>query len=56
MILVSVAGAVAGAAVGLLISRNMSRITGTCPIMCNPKIAVPYFALLGLLVASQYLG
>ncbi|MBR9978146.1 MAG: hypothetical protein KFH87_08665 [Bacteroidetes bacterium] len=56
MILASIIGAVAGGALGLVISRNMSRITGTCPIMCNPKVAVPYFALLGLLVAGQYLG
>lgn len=56
MILASVLGAVAGGAVGWLVSKNLGRLTGTCPLMCNPKIAVPYFALLGLLVAGQYAG
>jgi hypothetical protein len=56
VILAGALGAVAGAGVGWLVSRNLSRLTGTCPLMCNPKIAVPYFALLGMLVAGQYAG
>jgi hypothetical protein len=56
VILASVIGAVAGGGIGWFVSRNLSRVTGTCPIMCNPKIAVPYFAVLGTLVAAQYLG
>jgi ABC-type proline/glycine betaine transport system permease subunit len=56
VILVSILGAIVGGGLGWLVSRNLSRFTGTCPIMCNPKVAVPYFALLGLLVASQYAG
>jgi ABC-type proline/glycine betaine transport system permease subunit len=56
VILVSVLGAIVGGGLGWLVSRNLSRFTGTCPIMCNPKVAVPYFALLGLLIASQYAG
>jgi hypothetical protein len=56
MILAAIVGAVAGGGVGWFVSKNLSRITGTCPIMCNPKIAVPYFAVLGMLVAAQYSG
>lgn len=56
MILASVIGAVAGGGIGWFVSRNLSRVTGTCPIMCNPKIAVPYFAVLGILVSAHYLG
>ncbi|MBE0643971.1 MAG: hypothetical protein IH600_07815 [Bacteroidetes bacterium] len=56
MIVVSVIGAVVGGGLGWLISKNLSRFTGTCPIMCNSKIAVPYFAFLGMLIAAQYLG
>lgn len=56
MILVSVLGAIAGGGIGWLVSKNLGRLMGTCPLMCNPKIAVPYFALLGLLVAGQFGG
>jgi hypothetical protein len=56
MMLTAVLGAAAGAGIGWLVSRNLSRVTGTCPLMCRPKIAVPYFALLGALLASQYAG
>jgi hypothetical protein len=56
VIVAAVVGAVAGGGIGWLVSKNLSRVTGTCPIMCNTKIAVPYFAFLGMLVASQYLG
>ena len=56
MILTAVIGAVVGGGIGWLVSKNLSRVTGTCPIMCNTKIAVPYFAFLGMLVAAQYLG
>lgn len=56
MILAVIVGAVGGGGLGWLVSKNLSRITGTCPLMCNPKIAVPYFAFMGMLVAAQYLG
>lgn len=47
----AILGIVLGGAGGYVISKNASRFTGgVCPIMCNPKIAVPYFAFLGLLL------
>jgi hypothetical protein len=46
-------GALLGGAAGYVISKNVSRFTGgVCPIMCNPKIAIPYFALLGLMLGG----
>lgn len=56
MILTAIAGAAAGAGLGWLISRNLSRFTGGCPIMCNPKVAVPYFAFMGLILALEAVG
>jgi len=54
MILAGIAGAVLGGGLGYIISRNMSKFTGGfCPILCNPKIAVPYFAFLGLILAGE---
>ena len=47
--LVALGGAAVGAAVGYLVSRKLSLFTGgVCPLMCNPKLSVPYFAVLGL--------
>jgi hypothetical protein len=54
VILAGIAGAVIGGGLGYVISRNMSKFTGgVCPIFCNPKIAVPYFAFLGMIVVSE---
>lgn len=54
MILVSIIGALAGGGIGFLISKHVSKITGgVCPILCNPKIAVPYFAIIGLILAQE---
>lgn len=54
MILVSVIGALAGAAAGWFISKNVSKVTGgVCPILCNPKISIPYFAFLGIIIAQE---
>jgi len=54
VILAAILGAVVGGGVGWFVSRNLSRVTGTCPLMCNPKIAVPWFAVLGMLVSGQF--
>lgn len=56
MILTALGGAILGGGIGYLISRNLSRFTGGCPIMCNPKVAVPYFAFMGILLAVEALG
>ncbi len=46
-------GAAAGALSGYLISRYMqSRSLTSCTILCNPRISIIYFGLLGALVAS----
>jgi hypothetical protein len=48
-------GALLGGGAGLLVSRHLHRFTGgTCPILCNPRVAVPYFAVLGLLIGSGW--
>ena len=50
-------GAVVGGGLGYLVSRKLSLFTGgVCPIMCNPKLSVPYFAFLGLIAAVEFLG
>ncbi len=55
MILAAVAGALIGGAAGYGISKNISRFTGgVCPILCNPKIAVPYFAVLGMIFGTGF--
>jgi hypothetical protein len=47
----ALAGALLGGAAGYLISKHVSKFTGgVCPIMCNPKIAIPYFAFIGLMM------
>ena len=57
MILTAIAGAVVGGGLGYLVSRKLSLFTGgVCPIMCNPKLSVPYFAFLGLIAAVEFLG
>ncbi|MBN1449163.1 MAG: hypothetical protein JXA28_14645 [Bacteroidetes bacterium] len=57
MILFAVAaGAALGAGAGYLISTNLSRFMGGCPIMCNPRVAVPYFAFIGVLLALEIAG
>ena len=53
ILITAIAGAALGAGAGFLISRNLSRFTGGCPIMCNPRVAVPYFAFIGLLLALE---
>lgn len=55
-IIAAVAGAILGGGAGYLISKNLSRVTGGCPIMCNPRIAVPYFAFIGLLLGMEAFG
>ncbi len=53
-ILIQISGAVAGAVAGFFISRKISAVFGGgCPILCNPKISVPYFAFLGFLLVSE---
>lgn len=53
--LIAIGGAALGAGAGWLISKNISRFTGgVCPILCNPKVAIPYFAVMGLLIAVEY--
>ena len=52
--LAAVAGAFVGGGLGFVISKNISRFTGgVCPILCNPKIAIPYFAFLGLILGME---
>ena len=54
MILESAIGALIGAAAGWFISKNVSKVTGgVCPILCNPKISIPYFAFLGIIIAQE---
>jgi len=54
MILAAIGGALAGGAAGWFISKHASKFTGgACPIMCNPRISIPYFALMGLIIALQ---
>ena len=55
-ILAAVGGALLGGGAGYLISKNLSRFSVGCPIMCNPKVAVPYFAFMGLLLAMEVLS
>jgi len=53
-ILVAVLAAAGGGAAGWFISRNISRFTGgVCPILCNPRVAVPYFAFMGLMIGLE---
>jgi hypothetical protein len=54
MIVTGIAGAAIGAAIGWIVSKNASRFTGgACPIMCNPKLSIPYFAFLGLILGLE---
>jgi hypothetical protein len=54
VILTAILSAAAGAVGGFFLSRNISRFTGgTCPILCNPRVAVPYFAFLGLMIGME---
>ena len=55
-ILSAVIGAFIGGGAGYLISKNLSRVTVGCPIMCNPRVAVPYFAFIGLLLGLEAFG
>jgi ABC-type proline/glycine betaine transport system permease subunit len=52
-ILAAIAGILIGGGAGYVISKNLSRFAGGCPIMCNPKVAVPYFAFMGMLLAVE---
>lgn len=54
--LAGLVGILAGAGVGYLVSTKLSRFTGgSCPITCNPRISVPYFAFIGLLIAIEFI-
>lgn len=54
MVLAGILGAVAGAAGGYFLSKNLHRFTGgACPLLCNPRIAIPYFAFIGVVVALE---
>jgi len=46
------AGAVVGAVLFFIASQVMSRAGGTCIILCNPLVAVPYGALLGVFASG----
>lgn len=52
MVLKSLIGIVAGAAVGFLFYRLIGCSAGTCPITGNPYASTIYGALLGFLIAS----
>lgn len=45
-------GAVVGAVLFFIASQVMSRAGGTCIILCNPLVAVPYGALLGVFASG----
>jgi hypothetical protein len=45
-------GAVVGAVLFFIASQVMSRAGGTCFIVCNPLVAVPYGALLGVFASG----
>jgi len=54
MVLAAFIGALAGALGGWFISRNISRFTGgVCPLLCNPKVSIPYFAFIGIIIAIE---
>ena len=54
MVLAGIIGVVAGALGGWIVSKNMSRFTGgVCPLLCNPKVSIPYFAFIGLIIAME---
>ncbi len=48
--MIHVFGLIAGAAIGLLIGRYMSKFGFGCPLICDPKISTIYFALIGLMI------
>ena len=50
----SIIGAIIGAGIGYLIGTQFSKLGGSCPILCNPKISTIYFAIIGLLFGSGY--
>jgi len=55
MIAHAISFAIVGGSFGYLISKNLGRFTGgSCPILCNPKISIPYFAFLGLLLGLEF--
>jgi hypothetical protein len=47
-----IVGTAAGAGLGYIIGKYLSRFEYGCPILCNPKISTIYFAVMGLLFAS----
>lgn len=56
MILGALAGALVGGSAGWFVSHHLHRFTGgTCPILCNPKIAIPYFAFFGASILAGLL-
>lgn len=47
-------GGVAGAIAGFFIGRFFeSKTLGACPILCNPKISTIFFAVLGIMLATN---
>lgn len=46
------AGALVGAVLFFITSQVMSRAGGSCMILCNPLIAIPYGAVLGIFASG----
>ncbi len=46
------AGALIGGLAGFLYYRFVGCVSGACPITSNPLVAMPYGAVIGVLVAS----
>jgi hypothetical protein len=44
-------GTIIGAGVGVGTSAIASSVGSECLILCNPAVAIPYFAAMGLLAA-----
>jgi hypothetical protein len=52
-ILLVILTTVAGGGFGYLVGKYLSRTSLGCPLLCNPKISMFIFALLGLLIAIR---
>lgn len=46
------AGALVGAVLFFITSQVMGRAGGTCMILCNPLVAIPYGAILGIFASG----